>query len=206
MIRIELKDVGKKFGSHWLFKNINLDINQGNKIALLGHNGSGKSTLLQIISGFLRPTTGIVNFRNNGTEIVHDDHYKYFSYAAPYMELPEELTAIEFLEFYKRHQTFMPGIDTDSIIEISFLTDSRNKIIRSFSSGMKQRLKLACALLSSTPITLLDEPLTNLDDEGVAFYKKMINEYAAEKTVLICSNNVAEETFCCSKKIQLDLK
>ena len=69
---------------------------------------------------------------------------------------------------------------------------------------MKQRLKLALALLSSTEIVLLDEPLTNLDENGVLFYKKLIGEFAAQKTILVCSNNIADEIYFCNKQIKLD--
>ena len=204
MIKIELNDVGKKFSSQWLFSNITVGIHEGEKVAVLGHNGKGKSTLLQIISGFVRPTTGSVIFKINDREISKDEIYKYFSYAAPYLELPEELTAPEFLDFYIKHQPFMQGISPSSIIDISSLTDVNHKIIRAFSSGMKQRLKLACALLSLSPIVLLDEPLTNLDDHGVAFYKEMINHYTKDKIIIVCSNSVTDETYFCTKNIRLD--
>ena len=203
MISIALADTGKRFGSHWLFRDINLKIEQGEKVAISGNNGSGKSTLLQIISGFIRPTTGSVIYNENGTVISQDNIYKHISYAAPYMELTEELTATEFINFYIKHQSLIKGITADNLIDISFLTESKNKAIRTFSSGMKQRLKLACTLLSSTQIVLLDEPLSNLDTNGVYFYKNLIAEYASNKTVIVCSNNIADEIYYCKEEIKL---
>ena len=204
MITIEINDVGKKFNAQWLFSKINVDIKAGEKVAVLGHNGKGKSTLLQIISGFIRPTTGSVIYKVNAQAIATEDNYKYFSYAAPYLELPEELTAPEFLDFYIKHQSLIQGISPATILGITSLADANHKNIRSFSSGMKQRLKLACALLSALPIVLLDEPLTNLDDVGVAFYKEIINRYASDKIIIVCSNNVTDETYFCTRQIKLD--
>lgn len=203
MINIELDNIGKRFGTNWLFREINLQINQGDKIALVGHNGSGKSTLLQIISGFIRPTNGTVIYSYNGSAISSDNIYTYISYSAPYMELIEELTLMEFIDFYIKHQSLMDGITINRLIEISFLTESRDKAIRTFSSGMKQRLKLASALLSSTEIVLLDEPLSNLDANGVLFYKNLIAEYATNKTIVVCSNNIPDEIYYCNKNIKL---
>ena len=204
MTGIELVNVGKRFGGHWLFRDINLQINAGDKIALLGNNGSGKSTLLQVISGFIRPATGSVIYKTETAVITQEDWYQYFSFAAPYMELIEELTVSEFMDFYIKHQGLLHGISKDELIKLSFLSESKDKAIRSFSSGMKQRLKLALALLSSTEIVLLDEPLTNLDENGVLFYKKLIGEFAAQKTILVCSNNIADEIYFCNKQIKLD--
>lgn len=206
MVRIKLDDVGKRFGPNWLFKKLTFDVGAGEKIALLGHNGSGKSTLIQIISGFIRPTTGSVTYQVNDISIPEDEKYKYISFDAPYIELPEELTAIEFLDFYIKHKSFIPGISPASLIKIAFLDDAKHQPVKSFSSGMKQRLKLACALLSSSEIVLLDEPLTNLDDNGVVFYKNLIDKFAGEKTIIICSNRINDEIFCCTKEIKLDNK
>ena len=195
MINIELDKVSKRFGNRWLLNNLSLRINESEKVAIIGHNGSGKSTLLQIIAGFIKPTKGIVNYKQNEQLIHKDDWYANFSYAAPYTELIEELTADEFLDFYIQHQAFMNGITKDSFYEASDLLTSKNQTIRSFSSGMKQRFKLALSLLSASKIVLLDEPLSNLDDTGASFYKGLIIKFAMEKTMVICSNNIRDEMF-----------
>ena len=206
MINIELDNLSKRFNNRWLFNKLSLTIIEGEKVAVIGHNGSGKSTLLHVISGFIKATQGTVNYKLNELNIPQDEWYKFFSFAAPYMDLIEELTADEFLDFYTQHQPFMKGVTKDSFYDSTCLLSSKSQTLRSFSSGMKQRFKLALALLSSSKIVLLDEPLSNLDDNGTFFYKDIITKYAFEKTIIICSNNIKDEIFCCTKEIMLDRK
>ena len=116
------------------------------------------------------------------------------SIAAPYLELIEEMTANEFLAF---HTQFKPlNIAAAEALKIINLSSAANKQIRYYSSGMKQRLKLAQAFFSTSPVLLLDEPTTNLDREGVELYLQLIKNYTAEKLVIVSSNVTEEYQFC----------
>ncbi len=203
MADIQLHQLGKRYNDHWLFRNLSLTVSAGEKLAITGKNGSGKSTLLQIISGYIRPTEGSVNLIINDNNIPSEKWYSHLAWSAPYIDIIEELTVEEFANFYISHKKMLNGINANDLIALCRLHESSQKPIRSFSSGMKQRLKLGCAIVSDTPLLLLDEPLSNLDEDGYNLYKELINQFTANKTVLICSNDSKEETFCCTRKISV---
>jgi ABC-2 type transport system ATP-binding protein len=200
---IQLHNLGKRFGDYWLFRNLNLTISKGEKLAFTGNNGSGKSTLLQLISGHMRPSEGTIHIRNGAQEIANDQWFQYFSFSAPYIDIIEEFTATEFLIFYGAHKKMMKNISPSEIISLCNLTSFSSQPISSFSSGMKQRLKLACTVLTDVPLLLLDEPLSNLDESGSEFYRSLIAEHTKEKTVIICSNDLEKEISFCNRRIMI---
>ena len=123
-----------------------------------------------------------------------EQHYQHIAIAAPYLELIEEMTANELLHF---HASFKPlSVSKKEALQIVGLEKAADKQIRYYSSGMKQRLKMAQAFFSNTPVLLLDEPTTNLDAEGIALYQQLISHYTAEKLVIISSNDTQEYSFC----------
>ncbi len=193
---IQLQNLGKRYRLEWIFRGMNNTFKAGERWAILGPNGSGKSTLLKVLSGHLTPSKGDIFFENQGVKIKEESIYKKISYAAPYIELIEEFTLEEVLRFHGKLKPFLPGFSPASIYELLALPRSRQKEIRFFSSGMKQRLKLALAVCSDTPVLLLDEPATNLDVQGVEWYKNLISEYAAERLVVIASNDPHDAAFC----------
>ncbi len=193
-MKIQLENIGKKYNREWIFRNINFEFSGTNKYSILGTNGSGKSTLLQIISGSASQSEGKINEQISFEKI---------SYAAPYLELPEEMTWREVILFQRRFKKFVSGFSIGKIIELSGLETSAQKEIRNFSSGMKQRAKLSLAILSDTPLLLLDEPSTNLDEKSVAWYQNLIGEFAKEKLVIVCSNYNKEEYSFCEKSLVL---
>ena len=193
---IQLQNIGKRYRLEWIFRGIHNSFQAGERWAILGPNGSGKSTLLKVLSGHLTPSKGNITFEDQGITIKEDAVYKKISYAAPYIELIEEFTLEEMLRFHAKLKPFLPGFTPASIYELLALPRSRQKEIRFFSSGMKQRLKLALAVCSDTPVLLLDEPATNLDVQGVEWYKNLISEYAAERLVIIASNDPHDAEFC----------
>jgi ABC-type multidrug transport system ATPase subunit len=205
-MQIELKNIGKKYNKDWLFQHLNYTFDIGESYAITGFNGSGKSTLLQIIAGFIIPTEGeIVNNKmvNGHWEIGNADiQFKNISLAAPYLELIEEMTATEFLHFHLQFKTYINNISIQEILDIVQLSKAANKQIRYFSSGMKQRLKLAQAFFSNTTILLLDEPCSNLDKQGISLYHQLIQDYIKNRLVIICSNDEVEYSFC-NQKISL---
>ncbi|MFN0034098.1 MAG: ATP-binding cassette domain-containing protein [Saprospiraceae bacterium] len=193
---IQLQNIGKRYRLEWIFRGLNSRFRAGERWAILGPNGSGKSTLLKVLSGHLTPSAGDVFFENEGAKIQEEAVFRKISYAAPYIELIEEFTLEEALRFHAKLKPLLPGFTPASLYELLALPRARQKEIRFFSSGMKQRLKLALAVCSDTPILLLDEPATNLDVQGVEWYKKLISEYAAERLVVIASNDPHDAEFC----------
>ena len=192
-MKITLQNLSKRYNREWIFRHIEYEFIVGKKYAITGSNGSGKSTLLQVIAGSLMHNEGSVEM-HNGQLLSNEQHYQHISIATPYLELIEEMTALEMLRF---HSTFKQLIlSAAEILQIVNLQASANKQIRYYSSGMKQRLKLALAFFSKTPILLLDEPTTNLDEDGIALYHQLIKNYTTNKLVIVCSNDKQEYSFC----------
>ena len=134
--------------------------------------------------------------RGQKSEITHEEIYNHVSICAPYLEVVEEMTLKEFLDFHHGFKPFMPGITTDSIITTLGLEKAVNKQIRYYSSGMKQRVKLAQCIFSDTMIVLLDEPCTNLDAAGIELYHRLIDSYCKDRLVVVSSNDEVEYRFC----------
>lgn len=201
---ISLKEAGKKFGNQWIFKNVNIEIPPTQKLVILGLNGSGKSTLLQSISGFLTLSKGSVTYTLNDYELDDENSFEYFSIASPYLELIEDFTLKEMIEHVAVFKSYQMGLNSKQVMELSGLQLHKDKYIRLFSSGMKQRLKLTLAILSQSPILLLDEPTTNLDATVIEWYKQMINQYAMHKTIIVCSNSIPYEYEFCDKVITME--
>ncbi len=192
-MKITLQNLGKRYNREWIFRHIEYEFIVGKKYAITGSNGSGKSTLLQVIAGSLMHNEGSVEM-HSGQLLPNEQHYQHISIATPYLELIEEMTALEMLSFHSTFkQLILPAAE---ILQIVNLQASANKQIRYYSSGMKQRLKLALAFFSKTPILLLDEPTTNLDEDGIALYHQLIKNYTTNKLVIVCSNDKQEYSFC----------
>lgn len=195
-MKIVLENIGRRFNKEWIFRQLNYTFEQGQSYAILGPNGSGKSTLLQVISGSLGASEGKIRFENNGKNISIDDIYTELSIAAPYLDLMEDFSLREMIDFHFKFKSPIPGIDTDKTIAILGLQDSADKAIRYFSSGMKQRTKLALAVLSDVPVLLLDEPTANFDTQGMQWYQELIQKYTQNRLLIVCSNQETEYHFC----------
>lgn len=191
---ITLEKAGKKFNREWIFRNLSYTFQSGKSYAITGANGSGKSTLLQVIAGNMATSEGTVVFQNNATPIDTEKVYKHIAVAAPYLDVIEEMTVKEFLEFHAAFKQFI--LPVEEIIKIVGLEKAIHKQIRYYSSGMKQRVKLAQAVFTNVPVILLDEPCTNLDTIGFELYYQLIKNYCSEKLVIICSNDENEIKFC----------
>ncbi len=195
-MQIELTRLGKRYNRHWIFRGLDKLILSGSRTAIAGANGSGKSTLLQVIGGSLDRSEGSVKFIDDGQAAEPDDHFALVGFCTPYLELPEELSLVEFLEFHGKFKQWLPGLDASLIIDIMGLQKARDKWVRDFSSGMKQRVKLAQALMTTAPVVLLDEPTSNLDEKGIGSYFEWVEKFTAGKTLLVASNDAREIDFC----------
>lgn len=203
-ITIKLSNAGKKFGREWIFRKVSLNILPGQKTAILGLNGSGKSTLLQALTGYLTLNEGELTYSFNQEKIEAENQYTYISLASPYLELVEDFTLQEQIEHTAFYKAFLNGLTTENVIELSGLAAHKNKYIKLFSSGMKQRLKLTLAILADAPVLFLDEPTTNLDATVIDWYKQMISKYAMHKTIVVCSNSIKDEYAFCDKVITME--
>ncbi|MFD2144923.1 ABC transporter ATP-binding protein [Mucilaginibacter antarcticus] len=132
----------------------------------MGSNGSGKSTLFSVLNGSLGPSAGTITYALNDQPLEVEQVFQYLSLAAPYLELIEEFSLSEMIDFHFKFKAYKPGIDKQALTALLNLPGSADKLIRYFSSGMKQRLKLALAFCADTPILMLDEPTSNLDAQG----------------------------------------
>jgi len=203
LISITLNNLGKKFNREWIFRQLSFELGAGEKLLIRGGNGSGKSTLLQIISGFVSQSEGNLVWQFGDKVLAVEHLYKQIALASPYLQLTEDFTAVELIRHLQSTKPFLQNLTADELLEIAQLGHARHKFIRQYSSGMKQRLKLALALLADTPLLLLDEPLSNLDRSGAAWYQKMITDYTAKRTVIVCSNAVEEEHFFCERALDV---
>ena len=203
---IKSKQLSKRYKFEWIFRNLDYHFEAGKTYAVLGPNGSGKSTLLKVLSGYSTPSKGKVDFWEGDEILSSDKIYPEISYAAPYIELIEEFTLIEMLDFHRKFKTFQDNLTTDQLIEILNFSKSKHKEIKYFSSGMKQRLKLVLAICSNTSFLLLDEPTTNLDDEGVQWYQGLIERFINNRLVIVASNVKHDYHFCENKVNILDYK
>lgn len=195
-MKINLAQLGKRYNRDWIFRNLDFQFEAGKQYAITGPNGSGKSTLLQIISGATIFNEGTVSYFENEKPFSQEKIFQKISFAAPYIDMIEEMTLTEFFSFHHNMKGWLPALTTKEIIYLSSLEKAAHKQIRYYSSGMKQRVKLAQAIFSDTPVVLLDEPLTNLDEEGVSLYHNLIEKYCKNRLLIISSNDKKEYSFC----------
>lgn len=195
-MKIQLINGGKRFNTDWVFRKVDLNFLPHETYAITGANGSGKSTLLQVLAGSMALSTGTIQWTVDGTIEDPDRVFRHLSIAAPYVDVVEEMTALEFLAFHHRFKPLVRQVTIPQILSVIGLEHAAHKQIRYFSSGMKQRIKLAQAIFSDVPLLLLDEPCTNFDTKGYELYNHLVQEYAKDKTIIISSNDVHEYAFC----------
>ncbi len=205
-MKIILEHISKRFQRYWIFKDVNYTFSQPGAYAILGPNGCGKSTLLRIIAGMQPASMGKTQFENDNKTINPSEIFNLVSFCAPGMELVEELTLKEFLDFHFSFKRPLPDLTIEKIIAITGLQDAVDKPIADYSSGMKQRVKLVQAICSDTPVLLLDEPCTNLDKNGIAQYRKWMETYGKNRLVIVASNDEREYDFCTEHIVIEDYK
>jgi ABC-type multidrug transport system ATPase subunit len=191
---IILDKIGKRYIHEWVFRDISVEINKGSSWALTGPNGSGKSTLLQIISGYRLPSLGQIRYSSGGKNTPADIIFSRISFASPYLELIEEFTLKEQLQF---HFTWREtNYSFSEVADFFQIAHAMEKPVKYFSSGMKQRLKLALAFCTKSEILLLDEPTSNLDHKGIEAYERCLENLLDSRTVIIASNEPREYKSC----------
>lgn len=192
-IHLKVKELKKTFNRRLVFNNLNFEVESGEKIVITGKNGSGKSTLLKILSGVLTESSGSFEYLVNNQRIDREEIYKIVGLVSPYLVLYDEFTAFENLKLFSRIRNIK--IDDDQInqiLERVGLTERQNDLVRTYSSGMKQRIKYASAILHNPYVLLLDEPTSNLDVEGKSFVDDLIFNFRKDGIVLIATNETED--------------
>ncbi|NDK56209.1 ABC transporter ATP-binding protein [Pontibacter fetidus] len=195
-MQINLSNLGKRYNYEWIFRNLTYTFESGTSYAILGHNGSGKSTLLTVISGHNLHSEGEINYKTGGKDIPVEKIYSSLSLTAPYLELVEEFSLLEMIGFHTRFKPLRQNLTALELIDRMGLQKSKHKFVKDFSSGMKQRLKLGLAIYSQSELLLLDEPTTNLDQEGVAWYQEHVAQNRSNRLIIVGSNILHEYSFC----------
>jgi ABC-type multidrug transport system ATPase subunit len=190
-VTITTAKLAKRFNREWIFRNFNFTFNPGERVAITGPNGSGKSTLLQVLCGHLPQSEGSLLFADS-KEIELETIFKRISFAAPYMELIDEFTLEEQIRFHYSMRQPRNKIDATALMQIMYLEKAAGKTLGNFSSGMKQRVKLALAFYTESDIIFLDEPGTNLDQTAFDWYVKQLQLLPPQCLTIIASNNPLE--------------
>jgi ABC-type multidrug transport system ATPase subunit len=194
-------NLSKKFRQEFVIRDFSHQFKDGNSYAITGPNGSGKSTLLQLIAQFTLPNSGKIEMTGIDPELV----YSQITYAAPYVELIEEYTLTEHLAILVKNNYLPSSIDINTLEEFIDLQPGRFKLIKNYSSGMRQKLKLGFALLSERPVLLLDEPTTNFDEQAKQWFFNRLNDQR-HKLIIIASNELREIEFCSEKIAIVEFK
>ncbi len=189
---IQAENLGKRFNREWIFRNLTYTFEQGNIYAVTGPNGSGKSTLLQALWGQSPSSAGKISYISNGHSIAVEEVFQHVSIATPYMDLIEEYTLEEMIRFHFQFKKTRGSKSTIELLELMELAHAKDKIISNFSSGMRQRVKLALAFYSDTSMLFLDEPSTNLDVKSTDWYLKNLYDLPPERLIFIASNQQHE--------------
>jgi ABC-type multidrug transport system ATPase subunit len=192
VISLQAHDLGKRYNKEWIFRRLTFQFKGGQIYAITGPNGSGKSTLLQILWGQSPPSAGTLTYRFKDKTISPEDLYKHVAIATPYMDLIEELTLLEQVRFHQKMRPFRDGLTAEQLIDVMELAHASNKLLTNFSSGMKQRVKLALAFYTDAQILFLDEPGTNLDKKAFDWYLRQMDRVSAGTLTFIASNNPEE--------------
>lgn len=203
MISVEISNVSKRYQDIWIIKNMTLDIPAGKCIGISGINGSGKSTLLKMISGFLSPSKGEIKYASKNGLIPRDMWYQYLSMAGPYTDVIHDFSLSEMFHFHKQFKPMKKDLNYELFFDLLQLDIKENKTLSKYSSGMKQKVQLALALLSDTPLLLLDEPTSFLDEKNKAWFYELLGKEKSDKTVVVASNE-ADDFVYCEDVIQLN--
>lgn len=196
MNRIKASSLSKRFLYDWVIDDFSYEFVSGKSYGLMGPNGSGKSTLLQLLSGKMLPSGGNVAMFINQAEIEPYSFYRFLSYSAPYVDLINEFTLKELINFHFHFKGIHQDVQFKDVLGIMGLAAHKNKVFAQFSSGMKQRCKLALALLSESPVIFIDEPGTNLDSEAKSWYHDLVHQYGKSKLMIIATNEAEDISFC----------
>ena len=194
---LQSDSLSKSFGRRLIFSNINFQWQEKGIFGISGPNGSGKSTLVKIIAGLISPSKGKLIHKNSGGEIIPEKLHNHIGFVSPYLVLYEEFSAWENLKIFAE----IRGVTFDEARVLFYLNEfllenRKDDLVKTYSSGMKQRLKFIFALMHSPEVLIFDEPTSNLDDEGKKVVYKIINDEGKSRIVIIASNEIKDLELC----------
>ena len=196
MTEIVATNISKRYGYQWIIKDFSYHFLSANICGVAGSNGSGKSTLIKILSGFLTPTAGQLHYNIDSNKYSSEQIFQYVSLAAPYTDLISEYTLEENFKFHSKFKPLVGNIDFKTFETRIQLKGHAQKTLQYFSSGMKQKVQLALALMSNSPILLLDEPTSFLDVNARKWFSELLKEYCNNRLVIIASNDTYDLDLC----------
>ncbi len=203
VLEIYLENIGKKFGREWIFRNLDISFCDSSRYAIIGGNGSGKSTLLQIVSGFLSCSEGNVRWSQQGKEIPFEKLFRHVTLCTPLLSLYDDLTLDEQVDLWCKFRSLKQDMSIGEFADRIELSKHRNKKLRNFSSGMRQRVKLGLAILTESDILLLDEPVSHLDANAINWFQELLKTHAGNRSLFVASNSIQDEFFLCEKSIDI---
>lgn len=203
MVELKVNSLSKTYTSERVLKNLSFEFS-GGIIGIAGPNGSGKSTLMRCISGLTTPTDGSVQWIVSGEEFSNKTVTHALGYAAPYVQLYDELTASENLQFISDLRSTQNCEPMSVLIQTFDLSDFSDSLFGELSSGQQQRVKLAAAAIHQPKILCLDEPGTNLDEAGHSIVKNMADTCIKNKGMVLLASNQARELDLCEYVVELD--
>ncbi|HCA79592.1 MAG TPA: hypothetical protein DEP53_07645 [Bacteroidetes bacterium] len=203
-VSLKLDGVSKEFNRRLIFRDVSISLQGGDTLAITGRNGSGKSTLVKILCGLLSPTRGTLMYALDGKDIEVDAIKDHIGLVSPYLQMYDEFTGLENLEVLSRIRADrnITGETIAEALKNVGLWDRRNDFVRTYSSGMKQRLKYAFAVLHRPGVLVLDEPTSNLDADGIAMVERCVREQRSHGMLIVATND-ADEAIWCSQRVVL---
>jgi len=205
VVTFEGREIKKTFDRRIIFDRITFTLKPQQCLGIVGRNGSGKSTLTKILTGILSPTAGDIRLLKDSIEINKESLFQFIGFVAPYLQIYDEFSAWENLDFFRRIRGLsIPDSFLTELLQRVNLSDRKDSMVRTYSSGMKQRLKFAFALLHSPAILVLDEPTSNLDAEGIRLAHDIMKEQK-EKGILIVATNEDRDLLYCDSTIDLNI-
>ncbi len=204
---VQAESLSKTFGRRLIFSGLSFGFDKSGVYGISGPNGSGKSTLVKIIAGIISPSKGKVKHKAEGKEIPPEKLHNYIGFVSPYLILYEEFTALENLELFADIRDVPFNKErVDYLLKVFLLYDRKDDLVKTYSSGMKQRMKFIFALMHSPRLLILDEPTSNLDDEGKESVYKIVREAGQDSIVLIASNEKTDLELCSERIVIQDYK
>ncbi len=203
MISLSVKGLTKRYNKTVIFSDLSFEHKDG-VLGIVGSNGSGKSTLLKCLAYLTRAQTGKIRWMRQEFELSKEDIKNNMGYTAPYINLYDELTSYENLEFLLQVAGLpIQMTHINSQIDQVQMKDFRTTLFKSLSTGQKQRIKIAAALIRKPDVLFLDEPGSNLDKTGHDLVKKIVNMQKAKNKLIILASNDPKEIKLCDHIIRL---
>ena len=194
---IHSQNLSKLFGRRLIFKEINFNWSGSGIFGISGPNGSGKSTLVKIVAGLISSSSGKIVHKNSEGEIIPELLHNHIGFVSPYLVLYEEFSAWENLQIFSKIRGVLFNEKLILFYLKQFLLDTRkDDLVKTYSSGMKQRLKFIFALMHSPEVLIFDEPTSNLDEEGKKVVYDIVREEGKNKIVIVASNEVKDLELC----------